>query len=122
MMTAAALKKHWLGRSVFPVKSLGVFCEDDPDELHKRQADINRLYECEFSDLGNMRAVPRLGKDNFLMVFARNDGQNSRHFGVRSLKRRATSGLNFYPSTPSQTLTGEIITTPGRSALSCKWG
>jgi len=61
LMTTAALKRHWLGRAVVPVRTLGLFCEDDAEELHRRQANINRLYGCEFADLDNMRALPRLG-------------------------------------------------------------
>lgn len=69
LMTATALGRQWLGLDVAPVKSFGIFCEDDADEVHRRQADINQLYGCEFRDLGNMRIVPRLGYENVLMTF-----------------------------------------------------
>jgi RecA-family ATPase len=69
LLTAAAIRKQWLGRGVFPLKSIGLFCEDDRDDLHIRQADINKLYDCEFGDLENFRALPRLGCDNLLMTF-----------------------------------------------------
>jgi RecA-family ATPase len=73
LMTAAALPRHWLGVPVADaVPSLGVFCEDDEDELHRRQDAINtQLYGCDFADLRNMRLMPRLGDDNLLMVFGR---------------------------------------------------
>jgi RecA-family ATPase len=35
-LAAAALGKPWLGRGVRPCKAIGVFCEDDRDELHRR--------------------------------------------------------------------------------------
>jgi RecA-family ATPase len=74
LMTATALQRHWLGVPVADAApSLGVFCEDDEEELHRRQDAINtQLYGCDFADLGNMRLMPRLGDDNLLMTFARN--------------------------------------------------
>jgi RecA-family ATPase len=73
LLTATAVERLWLGMAVEPVRSLGVFCEDDDDELHRRQADINReLFGCGFADLGGMRLMSRLGEDNILMTFARN--------------------------------------------------
>lgn len=69
LMTAAATGKHWLGQPVKQVKVLGVFCEDDPTELHRRQGQINYAYECNFSDLGNMRWYSGVGADNTLVAF-----------------------------------------------------
>jgi RecA-family ATPase len=77
LMTATALIKPWIGLPVQPVRSIGMFCEDDDEELHRRQASINReLYNCGFTDLGNMRYLPRLGEDNILMAFGR-DGRGA---------------------------------------------
>jgi RecA-family ATPase len=73
LLTSTAVEMLWLGMPVNPVRSLGVFCEDDDEELHRRQADINReLFGCGFADLGGMRLLSRLGEDNILMTFARN--------------------------------------------------
>lgn len=69
LMTATALGRDWLGLPVKAVNSLGFFCEDAQDELHRRQADINHLYGCDFADLGNMRWLPRFGEDNILVQF-----------------------------------------------------
>src|ERR1043165_339199 len=41
LMTATALGRSWLGVPVAPVRSIGLFCEDDLDELQRRQAAIN---------------------------------------------------------------------------------
>ncbi len=72
LMTATALGKPWLGVPVSPVRSIGLFCEDEADELHRRQAAINRmLYGCDFDALGDIRWLPRLGDDNLLMKFGR---------------------------------------------------
>ena len=72
LLTSTALSRPWLGLPVEPVRSIGVFCEDDLDELRRRQAAINnQLHGCDFADLGNVRWVPRLGESNLLMTFAR---------------------------------------------------
>jgi RecA-family ATPase len=45
-------------------------CEDDEDELHRRQEAINCFYGCNYGDLGDfIRFVPRLGHDNVMMTF-----------------------------------------------------
>ena len=69
LQTAAALGKSWLGLDTTPVRSLGVYCEDDHDELWRRQASINRMYGCDFTDIEGVRWLPRLGTDNVLMSF-----------------------------------------------------
>jgi AAA domain len=75
LMTATALGKPWLGVAVEPVGSIGMFCEDDVDELRRRQAAINyQLYGRDLDELGDMIWLPRLGEDNFLMTFGR-DGR-----------------------------------------------
>jgi hypothetical protein len=69
LATACAIGGKWLSMSVRKHNSVLLFCEDDLDEMHRRQADINAFYECSFADLGAMRWLPRLGADNSLMVF-----------------------------------------------------
>jgi RecA-family ATPase len=69
LMTCAALGERWLGCTVAPCRSLGLFSEDDEDEVHRRQENINRLYCCDFADLADMELWPRWGRDNLLMVF-----------------------------------------------------
>ncbi len=69
LATAAEIGKPWLGLPVRRCRSLLHFCEDDLDEMHARQADINRLYGCAWSDLSGMRWLPRLGQENTLMTF-----------------------------------------------------
>jgi RecA-family ATPase len=74
LQTALALGKPWLGMPVVPARSLAVYCEDDDDELVRRQAAINcQLYGCSFTDLSDRANwLPRLGENNHLMVFGRN--------------------------------------------------
>lgn len=76
LATACAIGAPWLGLPVLKCNSLMLFCEDDLDEMHRRQEDINRAYGCSFADLGAMRWLPRLGDDNALMQFT--DGR-ARH-------------------------------------------
>lgn len=62
LMTAAALGSGWLGLPVTPCKVFGLFCEDDEDELHRRQELINTHYECSFADLEmNMAWISMVG-------------------------------------------------------------
>ena len=55
LQVAATLGGLWLGRKVERIKSVGFYCEDDVDELHRRFAGIARHYNAEFSDLENMQ-------------------------------------------------------------------
>ncbi len=69
LMTSTALGRPWFGLPVHPGKTLGVFCEDDDEELFIRQAAINKHYGCGFGDLENMMALGRLGHNNVMMTF-----------------------------------------------------
>lgn len=69
LLTAAATDKNWLGLPVAPVKTLAVFCEDDAEELHRRQAAINDHLGVEFGDLEYCRWLPRCGHENTLLTF-----------------------------------------------------
>ena len=70
LQTGTALGASWLGVPVDPIVSLGVYCEDDEDELGRRQQPINAEYGCALD--GRLDAVhwmSRLGEDNILMTF-----------------------------------------------------
>lgn len=69
LATSCAIGALWLGLRVRRCNSVLQFCEDDLDEMHRRQEDINRHYGCTFADLRAMRWLPRLGEDNVLMTF-----------------------------------------------------
>ena len=73
LVTAMATARPFLGIApqAQPVRSLALFCEDDVDELHFRQAQINAHYRCTMRDIGAMRLLSRVGQDNGLMVFDR---------------------------------------------------
>jgi len=71
LCTAGALGIDWLGMGVTRCKTFFLGCEDDVDELHRRQANINRRYDCEMGDLGDMLMIERVGRDNAIMDFDR---------------------------------------------------
>ncbi|MBF0561748.1 MAG: AAA family ATPase [Alphaproteobacteria bacterium] len=67
LAVSVATGKHWLGLEVMPVKVLCVYCEDDPDELHRRIADINKAYDISFGDLEHIQMISRVGMPNEFM-------------------------------------------------------
>ncbi len=81
LATACAIGTKWLGIPVRQCNSLLHFCEDDLDEMHRRQDDINRHYGCNFADLAAMRWLPRLGADNVLMNFDNGLARHTPLFG-----------------------------------------
>ncbi len=70
LMTSTALGRPWCGREVMECPSLGLFCEDDEAELHRRQTAICAAYGASLSDLDAMRWVSGVGRDNALMSFS----------------------------------------------------
>jgi len=70
LMTSCATGRPFLGFGVMRCRALGIFCEDDRDELHRRQAAINAAMEIDFADLENASWLSRVGADNLLMTFA----------------------------------------------------
>lgn len=69
LATCACLGRMWLGLSVKPGRALVLACEDDQDELWRRQAAINKHLNCEMDDLtdAGLFLYPRVGQDNGLM-------------------------------------------------------
>jgi RecA-family ATPase len=54
------------------VRSIGLFCEDDEDELHRRQWSINRAMGVDFADLSDMAWISGVGHDCTLVNFIDN--------------------------------------------------
>jgi RecA-family ATPase len=71
LMVCTALGKPWCTLPVHRCISLGVFCEDDNDELHRRQDSIQRHLMTDFDDerLDSMCWWTRKGDDNLLCTF-----------------------------------------------------
>ena len=74
LLYAAGIGGKWLGIDIPPTRGLGVFCEDDEDELHRRHNPIK-------ADLGHTVGNPftttwiwpRVGYDNLLVTFDRDN-------------------------------------------------
>jgi RecA-family ATPase len=79
--TCLAINRSWLGLPTTPGRALIISCEDDEDEMHRRQDAINRHYGIDYLDLGGrLRFVDRVGQDNLLMAFERGDVGHLRPF------------------------------------------
>ena len=72
LMAATALGSRWCGLPVEPCASLGLFSEDDKDEIHIRLAAIRAHYGAEWDDLADMVPVDATGQDNTLLRFTAN--------------------------------------------------
>jgi RecA-family ATPase len=66
--TAVATGTSFFGRATVQASVLAVFCEDDRDELHRRQNAINRANGVKLGDGSALRLVARTGESNFLVV------------------------------------------------------
>ena len=71
LQTGTALGSSWIGLPVDQVVSLGVYCEDDEDELWRRQERHQRRLWHQHDALELAHWMPRLGEDNILMTFTR---------------------------------------------------
>jgi hypothetical protein len=71
--TAVATGKSWLGLPTVQGPVLALFCEDDEDELLRRQLSINAELLCDHPD--QFHIICRPGKENALMEF-RPDGSH----------------------------------------------
>ncbi|MGO9941503.1 MAG: AAA family ATPase [Rhodoblastus sp.] len=71
LQTSCAIGGDWIGQMAEPVKSIGLYCEDDEDELLRRQAALNDALRCDCADLQNMHLISRVSEDNLLMTFGR---------------------------------------------------
>jgi RecA-family ATPase len=72
LATAAVLGRHWFNIPLAPTKVFALLCEDRPNDVHIRQVNINRHYECDFLDLENLLVYPRRSHPrNRLMIFDR---------------------------------------------------
>jgi hypothetical protein len=83
LQTGTALGTAWLGLPVEEIVSLGVYCEDDEDELWRRQCAITADYGCDLNQrLASVHWMPRFGEDNILMTFTRSGvGQPTKFLG-----------------------------------------
>jgi RecA-family ATPase len=78
LQTACAIGVPWLGMRTEKCRSLAVYCEDDVDELHRRQERINAHYGCRMDHLEPVRIESRPGRDCVLMEFRQWGGDGRR--------------------------------------------
>jgi RecA-family ATPase len=71
LATGCATGTPWCGLAVQKCRVLGLFCEDEPDEMHRRQDRINASLGLNFGDLGNLTWASGVGDDNALIRFDR---------------------------------------------------
>lgn len=69
LMTACALGRPWLGLQTKKCKTLALFCEDDLDELHRRQVSICDHYGVPIADLDDVWFESYAGKDATIISF-----------------------------------------------------
>lgn len=69
LATACATGQKFLGQSVMHCKALVIACEDERDELHRRQARINAGLGIDMGDLMDVYWVARAGLENVMMNF-----------------------------------------------------
>jgi RecA-family ATPase len=69
LLTSCASGVPWCGLQVQRCRVMGLFCEDDEDELHRRQDAINTHHQIDFDELGDMRWASGVGQDNVLIRF-----------------------------------------------------
>ena len=80
LLKASVTRTPWLGRSVKHVRCMGIFCEDDADELMRRTD--GTLDGLTFGDLDGLTFVDRDGKDSIMYEASHNetDGRTTAFF------------------------------------------
>jgi RecA-family ATPase len=69
LLTSCATGVPWCGLAVTRCPVLGMFCEDDEDELHRRQDAINAHFSLPWDRFGDMHWASGVGQDNVLIRF-----------------------------------------------------
>lgn len=70
LCTAVSTGQRWLGLETMPARAMAVFCEDDKDELWRRQDRINQHYGSTMGSIAEcFRPMTRAGQENALMTF-----------------------------------------------------
>jgi RecA-family ATPase len=72
LQTSCATGFEWCGMHVKRCTSLGLYCEDSEEELHRRQADICRELGLSMRECSDIHLISGVGEDNTLMTFDSN--------------------------------------------------
>ena len=73
LQTACSARIPWMGLAVMPCRSVGLYCEDDEAELHRRQIDACNAFDLEMQDFTDMAWVSGYGQNNILADLDEND-------------------------------------------------
>lgn len=110
LCTSAALGRPWLGLSTIPGRALFFSCEDDRDEMWRRQYDICRSLGVSLGDVGEagLELAPRLGFDNTLSRLDRKEWKMVvTDLFVRMVERCRDLGVSYVViDTATQTFAG----------------
>jgi RecA-family ATPase len=107
LQAAMACGGEFCGQLVEEARSIGFFCEDDQDELLRRQARFNSHYNLDAATMANMRLVSRLGEDNLIMVFsARGAGETTPFYNQLCEAARDTKSRVVIIDTAADTFGG----------------
>ena len=96
---------------------LPLFCEDDEDELHRRQHAINLAYDIDFDQLDGMTWTSGVGDDNTLVEFD-TDGRmvKTRAFEKLADKATDTGAKLIVVDTAADTFGGQRDSPAGKCA------
>lgn len=95
LASAIATGQPFLGHPMTRRAVMALFCEEDEDELQRRQEAVNARLDIGMEDLEDLALMPAVGEDNLLMTYdARGVGQTS-EFGERffGMAEEAQAGL-----------------------------
>ena len=108
LCSAAVLGRPWLGLHVAKGPALYLACEDDHDELWRRQASICRALGAQMDDVAELQLVPRVGRDNALFMLDRREWRMKPRPLYEYLYRRAREHAISYViiDTATQTFRG----------------
>lgn len=73
LITALSIGGTFLNKQLKASRVYALMCEDDANELWRRQVSINTHYGVNMTELSNIRLVSRVGHDNLLMTFTNSD-------------------------------------------------
>jgi hypothetical protein len=94
LLTCCATGQDWLGQPTTPCVAIGLFGEDDNDELHRRQAMINATLGVTFRDLQNMSWASGAGLE-ITLASRGEDGFGATEFCATLRDWIATSGAKL---------------------------
>jgi len=75
LMTCVSTGSSFMGKATRKGRVMGLFCEDDVDQLARRQRDINTLYGSDLRAQENIYFFSRPAQDNVIMEFDKNSNK-----------------------------------------------